>query len=271
MNIDAVKRKVASLLDDERTPAARLVDLALLGVNLAACVLYVVGAYVAGNGPLRGPLLAADIAIATIFSIEYLLRLWIAPKKLRYIFSFYGLVDLLSILPTVLMLRGMTFLRVLKVLRILKFTRYLETEEFFFGRLSRFQLQVVRTIFTVFTILFVSAGLIFQAESSAPPDAGAVIKTFGDAFYFSVITLSTVGYGHFICVTDLGRAFTVVMIMGGAILIPWQVGKLVRMLIHGDKKSNVVCPQCGLVGHDYDASHCKACGHVIYQEYDGDD
>ena len=61
------------------------------------------------------------------------------------------------------------------------------------------------------------------------------------------------------------------MIMAGAVLIPWQVGKLIRMLVLADaRKKNVTCPQCGLTGHDPDASHCKACGHVIFQKYDGD-
>jgi len=271
MAVQGVKNKVAFYLDDSGTAGGRVVNLALLAVNLLACVLYVVGTYVSENGHPRGWLFVAEIAVVAIFSAEYVLRLWTADRRLAYVFSFYGLVDLLSILPSVVTIQGMASLRVLKVLRVLKFTRFLETEEFFFGRVSEFRLQVVRTLFTVATILFVAAGLIFQAESTAPETAGAVIKTFGEAFYYSVITLSTVGYGHFVCVTTLGRAFTVVMIMAGAVLIPWQVGKLVRMLIRGEGKRSAVCPQCGLKGHDYDASHCKACGHVIYQEYEGDD
>lgn len=267
-----MKKKIAFYLDDSGTAGGRALNLALLAVNLLACILYVVGTYLPENAAgTRTWLFAAEIAVVAIFSAEYLLRLWIAERRLRYMFSFYGLVDLVSILPSIVTIQGMAFLRALKVLRVLKFIRYLETEEFFFGRLSEFQLQVARTVFTVFTILFVASGLIFQAESLAPPDSGAVIKTFGEAFYYSVITLSTVGYGHFVCVTALGRTFTVVMIMGGAILIPWQVGKLVRLLIHGERKRPVVCSQCGLKWHDYDASHCKACGNVIYQEYEGDD
>jgi len=98
-----------------------------------------------------------------------------------------------------------------------------------------------------------------------------LIQTFGDAFYFSVVTLSTVGFGDITPLTVGGRWVTAVMIMGGAILVPFQAGKLVKMMLSGENRKNrATCPQCGLIGHDYDASHCKACGAVIYQEYDNE-
>ena len=98
-----------------------------------------------------------------------------------------------------------------------------------------------------------------------------MIHTFGDAFYYVVTTLSTVGLGDYVTVTGPGKTFTVVMILSGAILIPWQAGKLIRMLIMEDaSKKNVTCSKCGLVGHDHDASHCKACGNIIFQTYNGE-
>jgi voltage-gated potassium channel len=232
---------------------------------MAACVLYVAGTYYASRHRLF--FAVSESIIVAIFSAEYILRIFVAENNLRYIFSFYGIIDLISILPSFITSDAVTFLRALKVLRILRFLRFLETETFFFGRISRFRLQIIRTVFTVFTILFVSAGLIYSAENLSNAE-GITIHTFGEAFYFAVTTLSTVGFGDFVPVSSAGRMFTAVMIMTGAILIPWQLGKLVRMLVQLDSgKTPAVCPQCGLTGHDPDASHCKACGHVIYQEY----
>ena len=266
-----LQKKIAFYLNDSETSAGKIVDLILLAVNIIACGVYVAGTYwKTKNNTTATTFLTLEIIIVTFFSIEYILRIFIAEKKLKYIFSFYGMIDLISILPSFIPGDEFKSLRVLKVLRILRFLRFLETDTFFFGKISKFQLQVLRTIFTVFTILFVSAGLIYSAETiSKIPNY--TIHTFGQAFYFTVTTLSTVGFGDFVPISRLGMAFTVIMIMGGAIIIPWQVGKLIRMLILGDnRKKQITCPQCGMIGHDLDASHCKACGHVIYQEYEGE-
>jgi voltage-gated potassium channel len=100
-------------------------------------------------------------------------------------------------------------------------------------------------------------------------DTNPAIKNFGDAFYFSVVSLTTVGFGDIIPASEGGRWVTVLMIFSGIILIPWQVGQIVKEWIRLSAKKEVVCPRCGLKYHDKDASHCKACGHVIFQEFDG--
>ncbi|MDY6954441.1 MAG: potassium channel family protein, partial [Thermodesulfobacteriota bacterium] len=94
--------------------------------------------------------------------------------------------------------------------------------------------------------------------------------TFGDAFYFTVVALTTVGFGDIIPLSEAGKWVTVIMILSGIILIPWQVSRIVREWIHMAAKRESICPGCGLRFHDKDASHCKCCGHIIFQEYDGD-
>jgi voltage-gated potassium channel len=115
-------------------------------------------------------------------------------------------------------------------------------------------------------VLFVSAGLFYTAEARANPN----VEHFGDAFYYVVVTLSTVGFGDIVPVTRLGRWVTVTSILAAIIVIPWQASKIVRAWTSDDKVPTT-CPDCGLTGHDPDASHCKACGHIIYQEYESDE
>lgn len=259
----SLKERVAFYLNDSTTISGKVIDLVLLFINLAACALYVVSTNYKGEPPVI--IHTADVVVVSFFSIEYLLRVWSAEKKASYIFSFYGLVDLISILPSLITMSELRFLGGLKVLRMMRFLRFLENETFFFGKLSQLQLQAARTILTVFTILFVSSGFVLYFESY---DSAHSIKTFGDSFYFCVVTLSTVGFGDMTPVTVGGRWVTVIMILGGAILVPYQAGKLVKVLLSETSgKNQVTCPKCGYIGHDYDASHCKACGAVIYQEY----
>ncbi len=258
------KEKIKFYLDDTKTITGKCIDLSFVAFNILACALFVIDTY------LEKPSVTLNIAeniIVSVFVLEYITRFWVAKSKLKYIFSFYAIIDVLSILPSVISVQNLRFLRGFKVLRILRFFRFLETEDFFFGNITKIKLQGIKTIFTVFTILFIAASFINYAESDYLTSR---IKTFGDAFYYSVITLSTVGFGDLVPVTDLGRFVTVVMILGGGILIPWQAGKLVNMLIKEDVvDKNIVCKKCGLSRHDPDASHCKACGNIIYQEYGG--
>jgi voltage-gated potassium channel len=254
--------KVDNNLGGNFQTSNRVLEVVLLLINLFSCALFVLE--ISYNSAPPKYLHYLDLSIATVFLIEYIIRFIFAPNKLKYVFSIYGLVDLLSILPSFLPLGNFKFLRALKVLRILKFLRFLETEEFFFGRISKLNLQVIRAIFLIFTVLFVFAGLIFFFESSKD---GATIKSFGDSFYFCVVTLSTVGYGDLTPITAAARWSTVCMIFMGAILVPYQASRIIRLIRGGGKNYNIVCKVCGLVGHDEDASHCKACGAVIYNEY----
>jgi voltage-gated potassium channel len=114
-------------------------------------------------------------------------------------------------------------------------------------------------------IFFISSGLFYFVESSLNPN----VKNFGDAFYFTVVALTTVGFGDIIPLSDAGRWVTVLMILSGIILIPWQISQIVKEWVRMETKKEIICPNCGLRYHDKDASHCKSCGHIIFQDYDG--
>ena len=117
----------------------------------------------------------------------------------------------------------------------------------------------VKQMRDIYSILF------YEVEH--PVNAG--VSTFTDAFYFTVVALTTVGFGDITPLSEGGKWVTILMILSGIILIPWQISRIVKAWIHFGRKEDIVCPQCGLRYHDNDASHCKSCGHVIYQEYDG--
>jgi voltage-gated potassium channel len=110
-------------------------------------------------------------------------------------------------------------------------------------------------------IVFVSAGLIFYAEHEINP---VKFSTFFDAIYFSVVTLTTVGFGDITPVSPYGRIITVLIIISGIVFIPWQVRNLIAHFIVSINKVSLLCKECGLEYHDRDATHCKRCGSKIY-------
>ncbi|WP_336002604.1 ion transporter [Halorientalis halophila] len=255
---------------DHRTIPGKIIDVALLGLNLVFVGIFIVETYPIG-AEFRSLLWRLEVGIAFIFSVEYVLRLYGAPDRISEFFNGYTMVDLLAILPTLFVFAlpvslgalQIGFLRAIRIVRVLRFYRFTDDAEFFFGTISDNTLRATKLLLTILVLLFVSAAVFYSVETASNPD----VSTFGDAFYYAVITLSTTGFGDIIPVTTAGRWVTVGAILAAIIVIPRQASKFVREWA-SKEKVNVTCPHCGLSHHDPDASHCKACGHVIYQELD---
>lgn len=263
-------------LIDCQSPLGKLIDISIAALNLVVCVLLVMETYPI-SAATRQLLWQIEITVVAFFIIEYITRLYAAPKRLSQLFDIYSLIDLVAILPTLAMLAlpllGLSpnigfirMLRIFRVFRIFRFLRFTADPDFFFGRISWPLLNVIRLIFTIVMIFFISAGLFYEVEYHLNPR----VQNFGDAFYFTVVALTTVGFGDIIPLSQSGKWVTVLMILSGIILIPWQASRIVKEWIHLAQKKDIVCANCGLRFHDKDASHCKSCGEVIYQVYDGD-
>ena len=263
-------------LIDCKTPLGKAIDIFIILLNLVICAIFVVETYPVSEATKR-LMWNIEIIIVLFFMVEYAARLYGAKNRLRQLIDIYSILDFIAIVPTlsllVLPLFGIMpnvgFLRVIRmirVLRIFRFLRFTADPNFFFGTITLRLLNVIKLFLTIFMIFFISSGLFFHVENAINPN----VQTFGDAFYFTVVTLSTVGFGDIIPMSEAGKWVTVLMILSGIILIPWQVSRLVKEWLHIATKKEVICPGCGLRYHDENASHCKSCGHIIYQEYDGD-
>lgn len=263
-------------LIDCKTPLGKVLDIFIIFLNLIICAIFVIETYPVSEA-VKNFLWNTEIIIVFFFIAEYVARLYGAKNRLKQLTDVYSIVDLIAIVPTlsllVLPLFGITlnigFLRVIRmirVLRIFRFLRFTADPIFFFGTITLGLLNLIKLFLTIFMIFFISSGLFFYVENTLNPK----VETFGDAFYFTVVTLSTVGFGDIIPMSEAGKWVTVFMILSGIILIPWQVSRIVKEWLHIATKKEVICPECGLRYHDENASHCKSCGHIIYQEYDGD-
>jgi len=272
--VNNFRETIQFYLVDSKTPLGKLIDVVIIILNFVICAILVVETYNVSE-EVHKILWTTEIVIVAFFIIEYAARLYGAPSRLKQLVDIYSVIDLVAILPTVALLVlpmfGLTphvaflrIIRVFRVFRIFRFLRYTRGSGFFFRSATVHVLKGIQLLITIFMIFFISSGLFYAVESAINP----TIKNFGDAFYFTVVTLTTVGFGDIIPVSEAGRMVTVLMILSGIILIPWQVSRLIREWILVASKQDVTCPQCGLRYHDRDASHCKSCGHVIYQEYE---
>ncbi|WP_250122094.1 ion transporter [Chroococcidiopsis sp. CCMEE 29] len=250
------KQRIAFYLEDIETPIGRAITIIITGLVLLSSAIFVVETYTVPTS-IRIKLDFIDTTILVIFSIEYLLRFWCAENKVKYFFSLYSLIDLMAILPVFLGAVDIRFIRIFRWFRILRLIRFIEGKTLF-GRITTADSVIfARILFTLFAIIFVYSGLIYQVEH---PVNSKVFRTFWDAVYFSVVTMTTVGFGDVTPISEVGRLMTVLMILTGIALIPWQLGDLIKQLVKTTNQVETLCPTCNLSFHDADAQFCKLCG-----------
>ncbi len=269
------RERLQFYLIDSKTLFGKLIDIFIIFLNLIICAIFIIESYEISES-FRSQLWVIEVVIVFFFLVEYVARLYAADKRIAQILDLYSFIDLIAILPTLSMLllpflgvsinlNSIKILRSIRVFRIFRFLRFATDVDFFFGKIKIQYLRVLRLFLTILIIMFISSGLFYEIESQLNPN----VRNFGDAFYFSVVSSTTVGYGDITPVTEGGKWVTVIMILSGIILIPWQVSRMIREWIQISTKTKISCTQCGLRFHDKDASHCKYCGNIIYQEYDG--
>ena len=252
----SLRGKVAFYLEDINTKIGLLLDLIILGLILLSSAIFVIETYPISNH-LATILATVDILILIAFTVEYILRLWSAEKPQKYLFSFFGFIDLISILPLILGWIDIRFLRVFRWFRVLRIVRFWRIERRLLGIQAEDSIVFVRIFLTLFTLIFVYAGLIYQVEHQVNSDR---LHNFFDAFYFVVVTMTTVGYGDVTPLSQAGRVMTLLMIFTGVLFIPWQLSELIGQVVKTSSLVEQKCSNCNLSRHDPDALFCKQCG-----------
>jgi voltage-gated potassium channel len=200
-----------------------------------------------------------------MFTVEYILRLLCVGRPLKYAVSFYGVVDLLAIIPTYLslVLPGSQYLlvirilRILRIFRILKLVQYLGEARLLVTALRASGRKIAVFLYTVLTLVVIFGSLIYVIEGG---EHG--FTSIPRSIYWAIVTLTTVGYGDISPQTGLGQTLaSVVMILGYAIIaVPTGIVTVEMSQRFGRKVSTQACPECGAEGHDVDARYCKSCG-----------
>ncbi|HBE9179654.1 ion transporter [Serratia fonticola] len=222
------------------------------------------------NAQVLHQLLLAEVFFTVIFTAEYLLRLWCTPSKERYAISFFGIVDLLTMLPMyiiwlfphmaveyVVLLR---VLRILRVLRVLKLLRYMSEMGIVWRSIKLARHKLAMFFGFVGVMLCVFGGLMYAVEGGA-----GGFTSLAASMYWAVVTLTTVGYGDIVPHTALGRMLASVLILVGYSIIAVPTGILTAYMSQEMRRYREErhCVQCDCGGHETEAKFCKFCGAAL--------
>jgi voltage-gated potassium channel len=261
-----IKDRLTLYLEDIETPIGKIVNMTIALLVMASTAIFAIQTYPL-SPELHQTIETIDRCILFIFAIEYLLRLAIAKNKLEYLISFYSIVDLIAIVPFITGAADISFLRIVRWFRILRLLRFIEGKALFGNLDPDESIIVTRVSFTIFAIIFIYSGLIYQVEHPVNP---AHFRTFLDAVYFAVATMTTVGFGDVVPTSDAGKFLTILMILTGIALIPRQLAELIQQFVKSNnperKTRQTICANCQLSTHDRDAIYCKNCGSKIVEK-----
>jgi len=262
-----IKEKLYEIVFEADTPSGKLFDLVLLFVILVSVVLVMLESIPSIANNYLKILKTSEWIITAIFTIEYALRILIVKKPLHYIFSFYGIIDFLAVIPTYLSLvivgshslAVIRVLRLLRVFRILKLTRYTSAGRTLGRALWASREKISVFIFFVIVLVVIIGTIMYLVEGESHG-----FTSIPRSIYWAVVTLTTVGYGDISPETSLGQFLaSIVMILGYAI-IAVPTGIVTSELIKPSAKQNTqVCQNCLCETHDDDAVYCKKCGSKI--------
>ncbi|WP_454829011.1 ion transporter [Pseudoxanthomonas wuyuanensis] len=271
---DGWRRRWFDIIFRHDTRPARNFDLLLVLAIVTSVIVIVADSVADIHARYGGWLYGLEWGFTILFSAEYALRLATVKRPLRYALSIWGVIDLLSILPTYLslLLPGsqsllvVRILRILRLFRILKLTQYVEESGVLLGALWRSRRKILVFITTVLTLVVIFGALMYLIEG---PQRG--FTSIPTSMYWAIVTMATVGFGDIAPQTTLGRLVTSVLILIGYSIIAVPTGIYTAELVsslreaeagrsHLDRRG---CQDCGLEGHDPEALHCRHCGHAL--------
>ncbi len=268
---DLFRQRVNIIIHGVNTPGGKLFDILLLIVILMSVLVVMLESVDTLDRRYHTFLVTCEWIITIFFSIEYILRIISTNKPLKYILSFYGIIDLISILPMYLsfFIPGSKILSVIRALRLLRLFRILNLVQFS-GQASQLRLainasrtKIIVFIYFVFVISILLGAVMYVVES---PESG--FTSIPTSIYWCIVTLTTVGYGDIAPITPLGKIIaSFIMILGyGIIAVP--TGIVTAELAtnnHNKKLLPGACKQCGTMDHRTTAEFCYKCGTTLHE------
>ncbi len=260
--------KLHEVIFEADTRSGKIFDVTLLIAILLSVVAVMLDSTAAIRAAYGFELYVVEWIFTIFFTIEYILRLVSVARPLAYAGSFFGIIDLLAIIPTYLSLvvpsaqylLVIRILRVLRVFRIFKLVQYLRDASILFKALISSVRKIIVFLIAVLAIVVIFGSIMYLIEG---PENG--FESIPQSIYWAIVTLTTVGYGDIAPQTSLGRFISaLVMILGYALIaVPTGIVSVEMSRASHAGATTQACPNCSKEGHDEDATHCKYCGQQL--------
>ena len=266
----SLRKKIYAVIFEADTPSGKLFDVLLILSILASVVAVMLDSVTRIRMSYGTLLIAVEWFFTVLFTIEYGLRVYCSRDPKHYVSSFFGIVDLLAILPTYFSLfypggqylLVIRLLRVLRIFRVFKLAQYIAEANLLVGALRASRRKIFVFFYTVISLVTVFGSVMYVIESEQ-----SGFTSIPKSIYWAIVTLTTVGYGDIAPQTNLGQALSaVIMILGYSIIavptgiVTVEMSKLSRT---GIKNRPLPCDNCREIHHDDDAQFCKRCGNEL--------
>lgn len=269
MTLSGLRHNIHVVIDGTDTPMGKLFDIVLLVAVIASVAVVMLDSVLIMRMKYGTIFYYLEWFFTILFTIEYLLRLFSTPNRIRYMFSFYGIVDFLSILPTYLSLLyvGVQYLlvvrilRILRIFRILKMADYMQQAGFLTMALRSSRHKIIVFFLAVIILVTIFGSVVYVVEGAENGFTSIPVS-----IYWAVVTMTTVGYGDISPKTPLGQTIaSFVMIMGYSIIaVPTGLFTAELKKTMRPQLQPISCPNCGKFGHATEAKFCDRCGHDLH-------
>jgi voltage-gated potassium channel len=252
------------------TPAGRAFDMVLLWAILASVMVVMLDSVESLRAEWRVWFITLEWSFTALFTIEYALRLWCSRRPMAYATSFFGVVDLLAVLPNYLSLvlggshymATVRILRLMRIFRILKMVHHVNEANVLLHALLASRRKIFVFMTSVLALVCVEGSLMYVLENRE----GSRFESIPASIYWAIVTVTTVGYGDIVPATVAGKMLaSFIMLTGFAILavptgiVAAEIGREV-MVRKAASSLGRTCPACGHQGHEAEARHCSRCG-----------
>ena len=264
-----IKERLYEIIFKADTKEGKTFDVLLITVIIISVITVILDSVPEINATCHMTFMTIEWIITIFFTLEYILRVSIVRNSFKYIFSFYGIIDLLATLPTyigliatggssLLIIRA---LRLLRIFRVFKLSRYTVAGSIISKSLVASKAKIGVFLVAVTTVIIIIGTMMYLIEGSANG-----FTSIPKGIYWTIVTITTVGYGDIAPATGLGQFIASLTMLTGYAIIAVPTGivsaeiNYQQKLIRKGNSSAKTCPECLAEGHDEDASHCKYCG-----------
>ena len=265
MSISDLRLRLRHIIFDHNDRPAKRFDVVLLGLISFSVLLVMIESVPSYGERYATQLLALEWIVTGLFTLEYAARLWTSDRPARYARSFFGVIDLLAILPvyisvllpgaqSLLVIRS---LRLLRVFRVLKMARWLSEANYLVRALRSSSRKIAVFLVTVLLLNIIVGSTMYLIEGEA-----SGFDSMFRGVYWSIVTMSTVGFGDIAPQSGVGQVLAAILMITGYSIIAVPTG-IVSAEVAGARQREVSCPGCGSAVHGDAARFCDACGSPL--------